>query len=162
MRRALVAAAALLGSVALSACGPNASELEPGLKSAMRDLAKAIVVNDQASKDFVQNFVLVGAGQHGNPVGAKDADTPEGRERLHEANRRWLRKTFKDAGIDSEAQVEVFMQAIKYNIDGKNAWVRFEIAAEGRRVAETVNFRLSMNEKGWKVFAYSREMKGMR
>src|SRR5688572_2937670 len=74
MRRVLVAAAALLGSVALTACGPNASELEPGLKSAMRDLAKAIVVNDQASKDFVQNFVLVGAGQHGNPVGAKDAD----------------------------------------------------------------------------------------
>lgn len=95
-------------------------------------------------------------------MAAKDADTPEGREALYEANRRWIRGCFRDAGIQAEADIETFMQAIRFNIDGKNAWVTFEIAAEGRRIAEIVTFRLTHTEKGWRMFQYGREMKRSR
>jgi hypothetical protein len=160
MRRAWIAAALLAASsLALAACGSSSSELEPGLKAALRDLAKAVVVND---KPTIQSFIQVGAGCVGNPMDAADATTPEGRERLYEANRRWIRQTFRDAGIAEEKDIETFMGAIKFNIDGKNAWVNFEIAGVGRRTAEVVTFRLQHGEKGWTMFEYSRLMKGMR
>jgi len=116
-------------------------------------------VND---KPTIQSFILVDAGCRGNPMDAADAKTPEGRERLFEANRRWIRQTFRDAGIVADADIETFMGAIKFNIEGINAWVTFEIAAQGRRAAEIVTFRLTRSEKGWRMFEYGRAMKGMR
>lgn len=159
MRRAWIAVAAVAAMFAAAGCGPDPRELEPGMKAMLRDLAKAVVVND---KPTIQNLILVDAGCRGNPMDAADAKTPEGRERLIEANRRWIRQTFKDAGIAAEADVETFMGAIKFSIDGINAWVKFEIAAQGRRAAEEVVFRLTKSENGWRMFEYSRGMKGMR
>ncbi len=160
MRRAWLAAAVLLAATAAAAgCGPSAKELEPGLKAMLRELAKAVVAND---KPVIQQFILVDAGMAGSPMAAKDADTPEGREALYEANRRWIRLCFRDAGIQADADVETFMNAIRFSIDGINAWVTFEIAAEGRRAAEIVTWRLTRTEKGWRMFQYERKMKGMR
>jgi hypothetical protein len=162
MRRAWIAASALLAvlaSVAASGCGPNPKELEPGLRTMLRDLAKAVVVND---KPTIQSYIIVDAGMRLSPMAAKDGDTPEGRERLHEANRKWIRGCFRDAGIQAEGDIEAFMGALRMSIDGVNAWVTFEIAAEGRRVAEVVTFRLTRTEKGWRMFEYGRQMKGMR
>lgn len=160
MRRAwLAAAAVLLAAAAVAGCGPSAQEQEPGLKAALRDLAKAVVAND---KPTIQKYINVTAGMAGSPMAAKDADTPEGREALYEANRRWIRLCFRDAGIQTDADVETFMQAIRFSIDGKNAWVTFEIAAEGRRAAEIVTWRLSNTDKGWLMFQYERQMKGKR
>ena len=158
MRRAWLAAAVLLAA-ALPGCGPNNKEQEPALKAMLRDLARSVVVND---KPAIQQYIIVTAGMEGSPMAAKDADTPEGRESLYEANRRWIRLCFRDAGIQAEADVENFMQAIRFSIDGKNSWVTFEIAAEGRRAAEIVTWRLTNTDKGWKIFQYGRKMKGMR
>jgi hypothetical protein len=125
----------------------------------LRDLARAVVVND---KEAIQGYILPDAGMRNSPLAAKDAETPEGREKLYEANRKWIRACFRDAGIQAEKDIETFMGALKINMDGKNAWVTFEIAAEGRRVAEVVTYRLALTEKGWRMFDYSRLMKGMR
>lgn len=160
MRRAWIAAAAaafaLFAVTAVPGCGADPREQEPGLKAMLRDLAKAVVAND---KPTIQNFIIVTAGMRGSPMAAKDADTPEGREALFEANRRWIRLCFRDAGIQAEADVEAFMQAIRFSIEGKNARVTFEIAAAGRRLAEIVTFRLTNTEKGWRVYEYGREIK---
>jgi len=161
MRRDWLAAAALslCAAVSVAGCGPDPKELEPSLKEALRDLAKAVVVND---KPTIQKYIKDDAGMRGSPMAAKDAETPEGRDRLYESNRKWIRACFRDSGIKEEKDIETFMQAIKMSIDGKNAWVNFEIAAEGRRVAEIVTFRLTKTEKGWLMFEYGRLMKGMR
>ena len=158
MRRAWFAAA-LLALVSAAGCGPDPRELEPGMKSAVRDFALAVVKND---KETMQAFMLPDAGMAGSPLAAQDANTPEGREKLHEANRRWARKCFKDAGILAEGDVETFMNAIKFSLDATSAWINFEIAAEGRRAAEVVTFRLTRTAEKWRMYSYSREMKGMR
>ena len=163
MRRAWIAAAAtalaLFAATAVPGCSADSREQEPGLKAMLRDLAKAVVAND---KPTIQNYIVVTAGMAGSPMAAKDADTPEGRELLYEANRRWIRLCFRDSGIQTDADVETFMQAIRFSIDGKNAWVNFEIEGAGRRVAEIVTLRLTNTEKGWRIFEYGREMKGKR
>ena len=160
MRRAwLAAAAVLVAAASFAGCGPNNKEQEPAFKAMLRDLARAVVAND---KPTIQQFIIVTAGMEGSPMAARDADTPEGREALYEANRRWIRLCFRDAGIQAEADIETFMNAIRFNIDGKNAWVSFEIAAEGRRAAELVTWRLTNTEKGWRIFRYERAMKKMR
>lgn len=158
MRRPLIAAA-LLSPLLFAACGPNPGELEPGLRDMLRDFGRSIIVND---KEKIISYVLPSAGQRENPVGAKDLDTAEGRERIMEGNRRWCRKTFKDAGIVEEKDLETFLQALRIGISGRDAMVTFEIAAEGRRAAEIVTFRMTLTERGWRVFDYYREMKGMR
>jgi hypothetical protein len=156
MRRLAIAVSVLLGALSLSGCGPNPKELEPGLRTMLQDFAKAVVTKND---EKINMYVLAQAGQTGNPVGAKDLDDPEGRKRIIEGNRKWVRKAFKDAGLTEEKDVDVFMQAIHMNISAKDAMVTYEIAAEQRRVAETVTFRLTLTDKGWRILDYYREMK---
>jgi hypothetical protein len=158
MRRAWIAAA-LLALVSAAGCGADPRELEPGMKAAVREYALAAVRKD---KEAIKAFILPDAGMAGSPLAAQDANTPEGRERLHDANVRWTLRVFKDSGILSEADVENFMNAIKFSLDATSAWINFEIAAEGRRAAEVVTFRLTRTQEKWRMYSYSREMKGMR
>jgi len=158
MRRTWLAVAAL-ALFAASGCGVDPAELEPGMKSYLRDLAMAVVKKDEAA---INAAVLTGAGSWANPVGAADENTPEGREALQVANSRWIRRCFKDAGIVEEKDVETFMQAIKFGITSTSAWVRFEIAANNKRAAEVVSFDLSRKDNRWFMVRYGRELAGMR
>jgi hypothetical protein len=159
MRRFPLAAALYAACALLAACGPNPRELEPGLKDALRDLAKATVANDQ---DRIIKYFFPDSGLINDPVGAKETNTPEGREKANESNRRWIRRLFKDSGIEKEVDVDRFCQALKYDIQPPNASVFFEIAAEGRRQAEVVTIRMTRTPEGWRVFQYERELKSMR
>lgn len=156
MGRFLAVASILLASLGLCACGQNSKELEPGLRTMLQDFAKAVVTKND---DKINSYVMPQAGQRDNPVGAKDLDDPEGRKRIIEGNRKWMRRAFKDAGILEEKDVDAFLQAVRMNIVDKNAMVTYEIAAEQRRAAEEVTFRLTLTDKGWRIFDYYREMK---
>lgn len=159
MARSLLAAfaATALSAALLPGCGGNKMEAEPAIRSMLRDFATAVVTKDDAR---INGYVLPTAGQYGSPVGAKQLDTPEGKATVIEGNRRWIRSTFKEAGILAETDVESFMQAIKLFIgDAKNAEAKFEIAAQGRRAAEIVTFRLTKTDQGWRIFDYDRSMK---
>jgi hypothetical protein len=140
----------------LAACGPSPTELEPDLREMLRGLAKAVVVNDKEKINF---YVLTRAGQAGSPLAAQQEDTPEGREKLAEGNRRSMRKIFKDAGIVAETDIPNFLAAQKLYVNGRGAKVVFEIAGEGRRAPEVVTFTCAHTEKGWLIEDYSREMK---
>ena len=156
MARSLFAAAALSAAL-LAGCGGSKTEAEPEIRAMLRDFAIAVVKKDDAR---INGYVLPTAGQYGSPVGAKQLDTPEGKAVVIEGNRRWMRSTFKEAGILSEADIDAFMQATKLYIgDRKNAEAKFEIAAQGRRAAEIVTFRLTKTEQGWRVHDYARDMK---
>jgi hypothetical protein len=157
MARSLFAAAALSAAL-LVGCGGNKMEAEPEIRSMLRDFAIAVVTKND---DRINMYILPTAGQYGSPVGAKQLDTPEGKAVVVEGNRRWARSTFKEAGILEEKDIDSFMQATKLFIsDAKNAEAKFEIAAQGRRVAEIVTFRLTKTDQGWRVHDYSRDIKG--
>ncbi len=156
MRRLAIAASVLLASLSLSGCGPNPKELEPGLRTMLHDFAKAVVTKNDEQINF---YVLPQAGQTGNPVGAKDLDSAEGRKLIVEGNRRWVRKAFKDAGLTEEKDVDSFLHAIQISIAAKDAMVTYEIAAEQRRAAEIVTFRITLTDKGWRIFDMYRELK---
>jgi len=157
MARSLFAAAAL-SAVLLVGCGGNKTEAEPEIRSMLRDFAQAVVTKDDAR---INGYILPVAGQTGSPVGAQDLNTAEGKAKIIEGNRRWVRSTFKEAGILEEKDIEVFLQATKlYISDRKNAEAKFEIAAQGRRAAEIVTLRLTKIEQGWRIADYFRDMKG--
>lgn len=169
MRRLWIAAAAAAlfpCALLLAGCGGTDPKLEePQIRAFVRELAKALIEND---KEKVAAFILPMAGQAGSPVAAQDWDTPEGRERIREGNRRQLRAILLDAGIMKEADLkggfpdekalERLDQALRIGIDGKNASVWFDIAGNARRMAEVVTFRLSKVEAGWRLGDYSRDM----
>ncbi len=156
MGRLLLAASVLLSFLSLPGCGGNPKELEPGLRTMLQDFGKAVVTKNE---DMIDVFLLPSAGQRDNPIGAKDLDNPEGRKKIVEGNRRWVRKAFKDGGILEEKDVATFLQAVQIAISNKDAMVNYEIAAEGRRAAEIVTFRCTLTDKGWRIFDYYRELK---
>ncbi len=168
MRRLLLAAALLSSALLPAACGgTNPKVEEPIIRSFLRDLGRAVYSND---KEKISAFVLLTAGQRGNPVGAQQADTPEGKEKIREGNRRNLRSIFLDAGIltqealkgnpvPDEQALNRFDAAVRIHVDGKNATARFDIAGTPRRLAEVVTFQLVKAENGWRMYDYERETK---
>ena len=168
IRKCAAAAAALLAlAFLLPACGGVDPKVEvPIIRQFVRDLARALIQNE---KDKVSAFILPMAGQSGNPIGAQQWDTPEGREEIREGNRRQLRKLLVDAGIMTEEQLKTGMvdeagverldKAIRLFIDGKNARGIFEIAAGPRRMAEDVTFLFAKTDNGWRLADFYRDMK---
>ena len=166
MRRLLLAAAILPAALFASSCGgTNPKVEEPVIRNFLRDLGRAVYSND---KDKLANLVLLTAGQRGNPVGAKDAETPDGRERIREGNRRSLRSIYLDAGIltqetlkgnpvPDEKALDRFDGAVRIRVDGKNATARFDIAGSPKRLAEVVIFHLVKSDTGWRLYDYERE-----
>lgn len=170
MRRLLLAAALLPVAVLAASCGgTNPKVEEPVIRNFLRDLGRAVYSND---KDKLAGYVLLTAGQRGNPVGAKDAETPDGRERIREGNRRSLRSIYLDAGIltpeaakeskagsvvADEKALDRFDGAVRIRVDGKNATARFDIAGSPKRLAEVVTFHLVKSDTGWRLYDYERE-----
>ena len=151
---ALGLAAALAGL--LPGCGGNPSEQAPAVRNMLREFSMAVVNNE---KDRILAFVLPMAGQGGNPIGAKEWETPEGREKILEGNRRMLRSIYKDAGILKEGDVDRLLAAVRLGFaNAQNCDVTFEIAGEGRRDAELVTIRLTRREEGWRIHDFYRDV----
>lgn len=172
MRRllaAIAAAAILATSFALAGCGGTDPRLEePRIRNLMRDLNRALYSND---KEKVKTFVLSTAGQGNNPVGAKDADTPEGRDHIQDGNRRNLRQILVDAGImkpadlkgnpvPDERALDRFDSALRIVVQDTNATGKIDIEPVGTgKRAEVVTFKFVKSESGWHVYDFEREMK---
>ena len=155
----LVPAAAFLAAAAvalLPGCGPDPSEQAPAVRNMLREFSLAVVKKDD---EKILSFVLPMAGQGDNPVGAQGWNTPEGKAAILEGNRRQLRAIYRDAGILKEEDVDRFLSAVRLGFAGAESCdVTFEIAAEGRRNAERVTFRLARREEGWRIHDYFRDM----
>jgi hypothetical protein len=162
--RALVLAAAVL----LSACGgTNPKVEEPLIRATVRDLGRALFADDA---DKCAAIVLLRAGQGNNPVGAAQADTPEGRDAINKGNRRNLRGFLADAGIISpaelkakglpnEAALDRLDQALRVQVNGVNALVTFEIAGvPGKKFPELVSFKFQKSEGRWLMYDYEKEL----
>jgi hypothetical protein len=145
-----------LASALLPACGGDPRDQEPGVKDMLRSLARDTVKNDE---EAIIGHVVGPAGQGANPVGAKEWETPEGRQKIQLGQKRMIRSMFKDAGIVQEADVDRFLRACKIGFaDSKNCDVSFEIAGEGRRKAVKCTLRLTRTEQGWKIHDYYRDL----
>ena len=168
IRKLLAATAALLcGAFLLSACGGVDPKVEePLVRQFVRELTRALIQND---KERIASYILPMAGQRGNPVGAQEWDTPEGREKIREGNRRQLRQLLLDAAVMSEEQLKTGIvddgkidrldRALRVYVDGKNAKAYFEIAGGPRRMAEDVWLYFAKVDNVWRLADYSRDLK---
>jgi len=149
-------AVAVLGAALLPSCGGDPTEQLPAVRDMLRDLARATIANDY---DRIVGYTVGPAGSTGNPIGAKDWETPEGRKNIQDGIKRQIRAMFKDAGIVTEADVDRFLQAVKVSFgDVKNCEAIFFIAPEGRRAGEKVTLRLTKTDQGWKIYDYFRDI----